>query len=132
MLHFAVLTGYNLIMRKLFSSITKHDIILISALLIFSIAALFFLPKTGDTVQVFHDGEIVYEAALSKNCEFQIFGKYTNIIKIENGKAGYFYSDCPNADCVHIGMISAGMAACAPNGTILRIISEAEVDVVVR
>ena len=65
---------------------------------------------------------------------FEVTGKYTNLIIVENGSIAITASDCPGEDCVHSGAITAPgrSIVCLPNGVEVRVVGQsADVDFVV-
>ena len=81
----------------------KHriDIIVVSAILIISLSVLLiftFNKEEGSYVRVEIDGEIVAEYPLDKNGTY-ILNEGTNILVIEDGKAYFSYSSCPDHIC---------------------------------
>ncbi len=67
---------------------------------------------------------VKYIYPLDKNNEYIIKGIIGNsVIKVENGKAWFKSSPCPNHSCTAFGKISSGAewAACLPNGIIITV-----------
>lgn len=81
----------------------KHriDIIVISAILIVSLSVLLFVvlnKKPGALVRVEIDGTVVAEYPLDVDGTYVLNGG-TNILVIEDGKAYFSYSECPDHTC---------------------------------
>lgn len=79
------------------------------------------------------NGKIVRTAPLAEDAEITVPGAYTNVFEIADGTVRVVYTDCPNHQCEHMGVISAEGAAivCVPNAVSAVIEGEAErVDVV--
>lgn len=81
-------------------------------------------------VQVYQDGRLLKELALSEDAEMEISGQYSNVVEIRGGRAAIVKSDCPGEDCVHSGWINGPgrSIVCLPNRVELRIVGEGEVD----
>ena len=83
------------------------DTILVLALLVISLSALYFVfsnRNIGSTVRVSVDGETVAEYSLYKDGEYSLNGG-TNVLKIEDGRAYMIFADCPDKTCVRKGKI---------------------------
>ena len=97
-----------------------------------------FLPRynvSASSVQVYLDGKLTDEFPLDTELEIDIAADYVNTLCIRSGKASIIRSDCPGADCVHSGWISAPgrSIVCLPNRVEIRIVgTKSEVDFVVR
>ena len=85
------------------------------------------------TVQIYQNGRLVQELALSENATVTVGGEYTNVIEIRDGAVAVVQSDCPGEDCVHSGWVStAGKSiVCIPNRVEVRVLGKSEVDFVV-
>lgn len=109
-------------------------ILMVAAMAVCTAAA--FAPGGGEarTVQVYQEGRLVKELPLNADAEFEVAGLYTNVIRIEGGRARIARSDCPGNDCVHSGWIDgAGRSVvCLPNRVEIRVTGEADVDFTVR
>ena len=97
----------------------RYDIIVIAAILIFSLGLMLFLflnKKEGSVVSVEIDGETVAEYPLDKDGIFSLNGG-TNVLVIESGKAYLNYSNCPDHVCENTGKIRfvGETIVCLPN-----------------
>ena len=97
----------------------RLDIIIISAILLFSLVLLLIVTltkKEGSTVVVEIDGKVVATYSLSQNGEYSLNGG-TNVLVIENGYAYLNYSNCPDHTCEKTGKIQyVGQSIiCLPN-----------------
>lgn len=109
---------------------SKADFFLILAVL--AGAVLLLLPQwlaNGNTVvaEVTVDGVTVQEIPLKKSDEKQEYTLENGVVlETENGTIRFSQSDCPDAVCVHTGVLSrAGeIAACVPNQTVVVLKSE--------
>ena len=124
--------------KKMRLSFQKGDAIaILIVVVLIVISCIFFLPR-GETenasVEVFRNGEKVYEFSLKEDRNFTVEGEYINVIAIKDGRVSIVESDCPGTDCVHTGWISsAGKSiVCLPNRVEVRVTSFDEVDFVVR
>lgn len=119
-------------------SFQKWDWIAVALVVILAIGVglLFLTPstETGESVvQVYQDGELLRELALTAEETLTIQGKYENTVVIRDGSVSITHSTCPGEDCVHSGTISkAGRSlVCLPNGVEVRITGAPEIDFVV-
>ena len=76
-----------------------------------------FMPKGGNTAQIYVDGNLYREVPLTRNDTIVVeseFGK--NTVVIENGSVRITDSDCPGKDC-ELGTIKDGSRSivCLPN-----------------
>lgn len=117
----------------------KGDWIAVILVILMAVSTfLCFLPKdtTDDAavVQIYKDSALIKECILTVNETFVIEGEYVNTVTIKDGKIGITESNCPGTDCVHSGLIgTVGRSiVCLPNKVEIRIMGEAEVDIVVR
>ena len=97
----------------------RLDIIVISALLLFSLFTLIIVNITrteGAIAVVEIDGITVAEYPLTKNAEYSL-NNGTNNLVIENGVAYLNYSDCPDHTCERTGKIKyvGQTIVCLPN-----------------
>lgn len=116
----------------------KGDLLAIAAVVLLTvIVAVSFVPKNdGGAVgaEIYQNGELVKTLSLDAETTFEISGKYTNRIAVQNGEISFAASDCPGEDCVHSGAIhSSGRSlVCLPNGVEVRVITRnSDVDFVV-
>ena len=110
----------------------RLDIIVIAALLIFSLSVLLIINltrKDGATVTVTLDGVTVAEYSLSKDGVYSLNGG-TNILTIENGTARMSESSCPDHICENKGKIKyvGQTIVCLPNKLTVTVTGEAEDD----
>lgn len=118
-------------MKKRFTDILKKhriDIIVVSAILIISLSVLLVVTltkKEGSYVRVEIDGEIVAEYPLNKNGTYPL-NDGTNVLVIENGKAYFNYSNCPDHTCERTGKKHhvGETIVCLPNKITVTIIGE--------
>ena len=115
----------------------RYDIIVIAAILIFSLGLMLFLfmtKKEGAVVSVEIDGKTVVEYPLDIDGTFSLNGG-TNVLVIESGKAYLNYSDCPDHVCENTGKIGfvGETIVCLPHKMVVEIVGEgeAEADLVV-
>ena len=111
------------------------DIILISVILIISLSVFLFvfLNRTeGSYVRVTVDNKVVGVYSLSIDGVYHI-NNGTNILVIEDGKAYFSYSKCPDQTCMHgksvfgnkISMVGDTIT-CLPNKVMVEVIGEGE------
>ena len=110
----------------------RLDIIVIAALLIFSLSVLLIINltrKDGATVTVTIDGVTVAEYSLAKDGVYSLNGG-TNILTIENGTARMSESSCPDHICENKGKIKyvGQTIVCLPNKLTVTVTGEAEDD----
>lgn len=116
----------------------KGDLLAILLVAVLAVSvAVFFLPKSniqGVRAQIYQNGELVKTLSLEEETSFEIGGKYTNVITVENGAIAITFSNCPGEDCVHSGAIqSSGRSiVCLPNEVEVRVVAQtSDVDFVV-
>ena len=116
----------------------KGDLLAIALVAVIAVVvAVCFLPKqqTGPVqAQVYQEGVLIQTLPLDADTIFEVRGKYTNTITVENGQIAITASDCPGEDCVHSGAIhSSGRSlVCLPNEVEVRVVNaRSEVDFVV-
>ena len=116
----------------------KGDVLAIVLVAVIAVVvAVCFLPKsqTGPVqAQIYQEGVLLKTLPLDTDTSFEVTGKYTNTITVENGKIAITASDCPGEDCVHSGAIhSSGRSlVCLPNEVEVRVVnSQSDVDFVV-
>ena len=83
---------------------------------------------------MYQSGELVKTLPLDVNTSFEITGRFTNVITVENEQIAITASDCPGEDCVHSGAIdSTGRSiVCLPNEVEIRVVNaQSDVDFVV-
>lgn len=103
---------------------TWLDIIIIAIALVISVLliGMKFLPSKGDLMlTVISEGEEI-EYSLSENREIELISNGISlIIRIENGSAYIFSSECPNGICMKQGRAkrSGDTVVCAPAGVAL-------------
>ena len=89
------------------------------------ILVFFFSSSHGERVVIELNNDPIYEFSLSRTAEaIEIAGDRGDVvIVIENGRARFLDSDCPDKTCVKTGWISrtGQAAACIPNGVLIRI-----------
>ena len=86
------------------------------SLAIISLLILGLVSKSGATVEVTHEGDVIAVYSLYDNGEYSLLdGK--NILVIDNGEAYMKYADCPDGTCVKTGRISrvGESIICLPN-----------------
>ena len=116
----------------------KGDVLAIVLVAVIAVVvAVCFLPKSQSgpvQAQIYHEGVLLKTLPLDTDTSFDVVGKYTNTITVENGKIAITASDCPGEDCVHSGAIhSSGRSlVCLPNELEVRVVnSQCDVDFVV-
>ena len=116
----------------------KGDFLAIAAVLLLAVlAAVSFLPGAAAgpvTAEIYQDGQLRKSLSLEADTSFEMTGKYTNVITVQDGQIFISASDCPGEDCVHSGAIhSSGRSlVCLPNGVEVRIVdARSDVDFVV-
>ena len=116
----------------------KGDLLAIALVAVIAVVvAVCFLPKqqTGPVqAQVYQEGVLIQTLPLDADTIFEVRGKYTNTITVENGQIAITASDCPGEDCVHSGAIhSSGRSlVCLPNEVEVRVVNaQSDVDFVV-
>lgn len=113
--------------KKIWGKLIKPaDLLLVLFLVAVSVAALFLIPRGGDVVEVTLGGKTVWKGSLTEEKTIFVEGKYHNTVCVGEGSVWVEDSDCPGEDCVHMGKISGGQIACAPNGMLVRILTEGE------
>ena len=112
----------------------KKDFLFVFAVLMLSAAA-FLITKphfnNADTVRITIDGKLFCEKPLSVDCEIDINGTNTAVIK--NGSVYMKSADCPDKLCIHQGKVhdSSKKIICLPNRVIIEVVKKSEIDTVV-
>ena len=116
----------------------KGDFLAIALVALLAVlVALCFVPGgSGEAVlaEVYRDGDLIRTLSLDTDTSFEITGRYTNTVTVQNGKIAITASDCPGEDCVHSGAIatSGRSIVCLPNEVEVRVINKvSDVDFVV-
>jgi len=124
--------GYRLSFRR-------GDLFAIALVVLIALGTAFgFMPRGSAAdkciAQVYQDGVLIMELPLDTDAAVMIGGKYQNEVTVMSGSVAITSSDCPGADCVHSGRITAPgrSIVCLPNRVEIRITGEADVDFVVR
>lgn len=108
--------------------IKKSDIILLTAVIILALFALAYVMltrKTGKSVQISIDGELLETFELSEDREHQIITeKGKNVIVIKNDTVDVIEADCPDKVCVnHVPVENAGETIiCLPHKLVIEIV----------
>ena len=124
--------------RKFFS---RFDIVAILVVLALSaIGALVFsmLPaKGGEIAEIYHNSQLVMTVNLSECAEEEfVLPQNENVVfhTSSDGRIRFERSSCPDKICVNYGWLrrSGEVAACLPNGFVLKIVSpDAEHDTII-
>jgi len=116
----------------------KGDLLAVAAVVLLAVlVAACFIPKDSELpvqAEVYKEGELLKIVPLDQNTSFEVNGKYTNRISVENGSIAITASNCPGEDCVHSGAIhtSGRSVVCLPNSVEVRVVNAAsDVDFVV-
>lgn len=112
----------------------KKDFLFIFAVLV--LASLVFLIITphstnGNTVRITVDGKPFCEKPLSEDCEIDINGTNTAVIK--DGSVYMKSADCPDKLCIRQGKARDGSKKiiCLPNKIVIEVVKKSEIDAVV-
>ncbi len=106
---------------------TKHDILLIAALLCLVLVAallLFLLRTPGDTVTVTVDGRLYGEYSLAENRSVEIrSGDRYNLLIIADGSAYVSRASCPDGICAAHRPVShdGESIICLPNKVVIEV-----------
>lgn len=105
------------------------DFVIIGLVLI--VASFFALSFTGNRANkyqavILQDGRVVKRITLSQlnqPVEFNIAGKYNNLIRAEGGRIRFVEANCPDQTCVRTGWLTkpGQVGACLPNGVLIKI-----------
>ena len=116
----------------------KGDLLAIVLVVVLAVSvAVCFLPQDNEMpvqAEIYQEGILVKTVALDEESTFEVTGKFTNTITVENGSIAITASDCPGEDCVHIGGIhtSGRSIVCLPNEVEVRVVNAvSDVDFVV-
>lgn len=106
----------------------RNDLILFTCLvLIISLCAcLFYFNKSGESVEVLVDGNVIKTLSLKEDCEYKIGeGEKLNILAIKNGEAYIKDASCPDLICKnHRAIKRVGETiVCLPNKVAVRVVS---------
>ena len=108
----------------------RLDVIVVSALLIFSLAALLVInltKKDGAHVEITVDGEVVAKYSLSSDGVYSLNGG-TNTLTVKGGVAYMSYSSCPDHTCERVGKVKyvGQTIVCLPNDLTITVIGESD------
>ena len=129
-------SGYNPL--RLLKYLTSGDILLF---IVFFVGSIFTLLLVKD---LFHNGDrciietkegSYYSLSLSKDTTLYVKGPLGETeVRIEKGKAFIAYSPCPSKICMKMGKINreGEIVVCVPNGVMVRVAGEEELDGVTR
>lgn len=101
--------------------ITKKDLIIIFAVVVFSVLLfLFFSLSTkgqSEYVQIIYEGDVIDTLPLDADREYSPVTNENIVIEIKDNKARFKTSDCPDKVCVNTGWLSSPgqTAVCLPN-----------------
>ncbi len=108
--------------------IKKSDIILIAVIVLVALLALGYVmltKKTGVTVEISVDGDVVASFDISKDKEYQVTtDEGINLVIIKDGVVDVVEADCPDKVCVnHVPIDSAGETIiCLPHKLVVEIV----------
>lgn len=87
-------------------------------------ASLFQKCDAPQTVQIWQNGELIWEVSVWSHLEIPVQGAYTNTVQVDYGKVAVVESDCPTQVCVHTGWCSqtGQTIICLPNGVEIRLV----------
>lgn len=110
---------------------TKRDVILVASVLLAAAAlfcALRFSRGKGGAVSITVNGEDFGTYPLSEDADIDVKGLLT--VSVRDGKAYVSSSTCRGKTCVHERPVSRSgeTIVCLPNGVVVRILGESEVD----
>lgn len=110
----------------------KKEIIMTSLFLSLAIISLLIIglvSKTGSTVEVRCDGEVIAEYSLLENGEYPLLGG-KNVLVIEDGSAYMKSADCPDGTCIKTGRIRrvGESIICLPNKLAITVRGERDSD----
>lgn len=93
----------------------------------------FFQKDSKDSSKVSvikQNNKIIKKVNMRSPQIFEVHGKHTNTIEINNGKIRFKHSNCPNKLCTKTGWISKNgdLAVCVPNGVVIQIEGEKDID----
>ena len=115
--------------RKFF---VKSDIILIIMALTLSAAGAWAYSarpaEVGEYAEIYYNSELIKTVDMTEHTEMEfVLPQNENVVfhTDGNGRIRFERSDCPDKICVHSGWLwrSGEVAACLPNGFVLKIIS---------
>jgi hypothetical protein len=107
----------------------KGDIVIIALVLALSLGVFLFLPRGGDTVVITQNGKEIYRGSIYT--DKQVLIPDAGIARIEIGKVYMQEADCPDKVCVKMGYASAARpVVCIPNGVVINIEGESDIDAV--
>jgi hypothetical protein len=115
--------------------LTRGDKILIAALLLVSLASLFFIDRLiprGSVAVVAVDGQERLRLTLSQDGRREVAGPLgETIVEVRDGRARVVESPCPHRICVRTGWAarSGDMIVCVPNRVVVRVEGAREGDV---
>lgn len=108
----------------------KNDLLLTGAILVIALVAFVcfkFTQKSGNSVNVSINGDVVKTFSLNENTEFEIkTGENVNILVISNGEAYIKSANCPDKICVHHRKISndGETIVCLPHKVVISVESD--------
>ena len=112
----------------------KKDILIILMLIIISAAVYFTTSSYYSSKRVYaeilHDKKVIKKVDLSRPSEFSLPDIPNITFEVKDNSIAFIHSDCPDKICVKTGFIShaGSSAACLPNKTVVRIVSDSPDD----
>lgn len=113
---------------------TRTWILLLGALLIFSLAAAFFLNRPGETAafaQITSQGEVIATVDLRMDQELTVETPQggRNVITVKSGGIAVTEANCPDGYCMARGYCSGGaQIVCLPNRLVIRFLGKQALD----
>lgn len=122
-------------MRKRFG---KNDAVFLSVLVLMVLLCWAFFEfahnNRGDSIVITVDGRIYGSYSLAEEQTIEVTdaeGKVTNIVRIEEGRAGMIEASCPDLLCVHQRKIDCDKQTivCLPNRVVVTVCAEEEAEI---
>lgn len=113
---------------------TRTWILLLSGLLVLSLAAAFLISRPGEAAafaQITSDGQVIATVDLHVDQELTVQTPQggENVITVRDGSIAVTQANCPDGYCMDRGYCSGGtQIVCLPNRLVIRFLRKAQVD----
>lgn len=112
---------------------TRYWILLFAAVLLVCavLTAVLFLPRAGETAEIWSDGEKIRTVDLRRDQTFTVeTARGSNTIRVENGTIRVTAASCPDHICMERGACSGGAPiVCLPNRLVIRFADSGDTDI---
>ncbi len=108
---------------------TRYWVAILLAIVLVSLAVLFFTGKATLWVEVRCDGQILQRIPLSEDGQYTITTDYgENVLSVRNGIVSVTASDCPGGDCTRMTLTPGGAIICLPHHLVIAYAESGDID----